>query len=60
MASTGKVHKRDGSLLPYLRRPAPGRLFLVGGKPGAARTPNVKEVTTFSEPATSTSPAARA
>ena len=60
MARTGKVHERDGSMLPYLRRPAIWRLFLVGGKAGAARTPNVKEVSTFSEPATSTSPAARA
>ena len=50
MARTGKVHKRDGSLVPYLRRPATWRLFLVGGKLGAARTPNVEEVTTFSEP----------
>ena len=27
MARTGKVHKRDGSMLPYLRRPALYRLF---------------------------------
>ena len=46
----GKVHQRDGSLFPYLRRPATWKLFLVGGKTGAARTPNVEEVTTFSEP----------
>ena len=50
MARTGKVHERAGSLIPYLRRPATWRLFLVGGKLGAARTPNVEEVTTFSEP----------
>ena len=49
MAKTGKVHKRDGSMVPYLIRPATWRLFLVGGKNGAARTPNVKEVTTFDQ-----------
>jgi glyoxylase-like metal-dependent hydrolase (beta-lactamase superfamily II) len=48
MARTGKVHKRDGSLLPYFRHPAIWKLFLVGGRNGAARTPNVKELTTFS------------
>ena len=34
-------------MLPYLIRPATWKLFLVGGKNGAARTPNVEEVTTF-------------
>ena len=30
MARTGKVHPRDGSMLPYLRRPAVWKLFYVG------------------------------
>src|SRR4051812_39140904 len=47
MATTGKQHKRDGSLLPYLRHPAVYKLFLAGGRNGAARTPKVGEVTTF-------------
>jgi glyoxylase-like metal-dependent hydrolase (beta-lactamase superfamily II) len=47
MARTGKVHKRDGSMVPYLWRPATWKLFVVGGKNGAARTPNVEQVTTF-------------
>ena len=47
MARTGKIHKRDGSLLPYLRHPALYKLFLVGGRAGAARTPNLQDVTTF-------------
>ena len=49
MARTGKVHKRDGSILPYLIRPATWRLFLVGGRNGAARTPNIETVTTFTD-----------
>jgi glyoxylase-like metal-dependent hydrolase (beta-lactamase superfamily II) len=49
MARTGKVHKRDGSMLPYLFRPATWRLFLVGGRNGAARTPKVEAVTTFTD-----------
>ena len=47
MARTGKIHKRDGSLLPYLRYPALYKLFLVAGRAGGARTPNVEVVTTF-------------
>jgi glyoxylase-like metal-dependent hydrolase (beta-lactamase superfamily II) len=47
MARTGKIHKRDGSLLPYLRHPALYKLFIVAGRNGAARTPNVEQVTTF-------------
>jgi glyoxylase-like metal-dependent hydrolase (beta-lactamase superfamily II) len=50
MARTGKVHKRDGSLLPYFRYPATWKLFYVGGKAGVGRTPNVTEMTTFNEP----------
>jgi glyoxylase-like metal-dependent hydrolase (beta-lactamase superfamily II) len=49
MARTGKAHKRDGSLLPYLFRPATLRLFYVGGKAGGARTPNIEELTTFTD-----------
>lgn len=48
MARTGKVGKR-GSLLPYLRYPALWKLFLVGGRLGAARTPKIGEVTTFTD-----------
>ena len=47
MAKTGKAHKRDGSMLPYLIRPATWRFFYVAGRNGGARTPNVKQVTTF-------------
>ena len=47
MARTGKTHKRDGSMLPYLRYPALYKLFLVAGRAGGARTPNVEVVTTF-------------
>lgn len=47
MARTGKVHKREGSMLPYLRYPALYKLFLVAGRNGGARTPNVEVVTTF-------------
>lgn len=47
MAKTGKTHPRDGSLLPYLRHPALYKLFLVAGRNGGARTPDVEAVTTF-------------
>src|SRR4051812_48496542 len=47
MARTGKTHKRDGSMLPYLVRPATWKLFYVGARNGGARTPHVTEVTTF-------------
>src|SRR4051812_27594628 len=49
MARTGKVHKRDGSILPYLRHAATWKLFYVGGRAGAARTPHVQELTTFAD-----------
>jgi glyoxylase-like metal-dependent hydrolase (beta-lactamase superfamily II) len=49
MAKTGKVHKRDGSLLPYLRHAATWRMFLVGARNGAAKTTKVQEVTTFTD-----------
>src|SRR3954454_20318742 len=38
MARTGKVHKREGSLLPYLRRPAVYRLFASAARNGGAKT----------------------
>jgi glyoxylase-like metal-dependent hydrolase (beta-lactamase superfamily II) len=47
MARTGTVHERESTLLPYLRYPALYKLFLVAGRNGAARTPDIAEVTTF-------------
>ncbi|MDA0182120.1 MBL fold metallo-hydrolase [Solirubrobacter phytolaccae] len=47
MAKTGKSHPREGSILPYLRYPALYKLFLVAGKSGGARTPDIEAVTTF-------------
>ena len=49
MARTGKTHARDGRMLPYLRHPAVYRLFFVAGRLGAARTPNITELTTFTD-----------
>jgi glyoxylase-like metal-dependent hydrolase (beta-lactamase superfamily II) len=49
MARTGKIHRREGSLVPYLWRPAVWRLFLVGGRLGAMRTPNVSVLTPFTD-----------
>jgi len=49
MARTGKVHKRAGSMLPYFRHPAVYKLFVVAGRLGAARTPNIAELETFTE-----------
>lgn len=47
MARTGKSHPRDGSMLPYLRHPALYKLFLVAGRNGGARTPDIEQLTTF-------------
>ena len=47
MARTGEVHERESTLLPYLRYPALYKLFLLAGRKGAARTPDIQEVTTF-------------
>ena len=47
MARTGKVHKRDGSMLPYLVRPATWKLFLAAGRNGGGRTPDIQELSTF-------------
>jgi glyoxylase-like metal-dependent hydrolase (beta-lactamase superfamily II) len=52
MARTGKPHKRDGSMLPYLRRPAAWKLLAAFARSGAARAPKIDEIATFpSEPA---------
>jgi glyoxylase-like metal-dependent hydrolase (beta-lactamase superfamily II) len=48
MARTGKVHPREGSMLPYLRHPAAWKLLAVGARNGAIKTPKVEELTTFS------------
>jgi glyoxylase-like metal-dependent hydrolase (beta-lactamase superfamily II) len=47
MARTGKVHKREGSALPYLRHPAVWRLLAMGVRNGALRPTKVSEVQTF-------------
>src|SRR3954454_10550827 len=49
MARTGKVHKRAGSLIPHLRRPATWKLLAVALRNGAAKTPKLTEVTTFTD-----------
>jgi len=49
MATTGKSHPREGTIVPYLRHPALYRLFLVAGKSGGARTPDIEAVTTFDD-----------
>jgi glyoxylase-like metal-dependent hydrolase (beta-lactamase superfamily II) len=51
-ARTGRQHKRDGSLLPYLRHPAAWRLFAAIARGGGGRPQKIDEVATFaSEPA---------
>jgi glyoxylase-like metal-dependent hydrolase (beta-lactamase superfamily II) len=45
LARTGKNHKRDGSLLPYLRYPATWKLLAMFVRAG--RPPKIAEVTTF-------------
>ena len=47
MARTGKSHPREGTILPYLRYPALYKLFLVAGRNGGARTPDIEQVTSF-------------
>ena len=47
MARTGKQHKRDGSMLPYLRHPAAWKLFMAFARSGGARPPKIEEVATF-------------
>jgi glyoxylase-like metal-dependent hydrolase (beta-lactamase superfamily II) len=46
-ARTGKAHKRDGSMLPYLRHPAAWKLFMMFARSGGARPPKIEEVATF-------------
>jgi glyoxylase-like metal-dependent hydrolase (beta-lactamase superfamily II) len=47
MARTGKAHKRDGSMLPYLRHPAAWKLLAKFARSGAARPPKIEEVAPF-------------
>jgi glyoxylase-like metal-dependent hydrolase (beta-lactamase superfamily II) len=49
MARTGKAHKREGSMLPYLLRPAPYKLLWSGARNGGAKPTKIAEVTTFTE-----------
>jgi len=49
MARTGKVHPREGSMFPYFRHPAAWKLMAVGARNGAFKTPNVEEVSTFTD-----------
>lgn len=49
MARTGKAHKRDGSALPYLARPALWRFLAMGARNGGLRTTKVGEVQTFTD-----------
>jgi glyoxylase-like metal-dependent hydrolase (beta-lactamase superfamily II) len=49
MARTSKVHKRDGSLLPYLRRPAVWKLLAMGVRNGAVKPTKIGELTTFTD-----------
>ena len=47
LARTGSIHKRDGSMLPYLRHPAAWRLIAELMRGGAMRYPKIAEVRTF-------------
>jgi glyoxylase-like metal-dependent hydrolase (beta-lactamase superfamily II) len=49
MAHTAKVHKRDGSLLPYLRRRAVWKLLAMGVRNGALKPAKIGELTTFAD-----------
>jgi glyoxylase-like metal-dependent hydrolase (beta-lactamase superfamily II) len=49
MARTAKVHTRDGSLLPYLRRPAVWKLLAMGVRNGAVKPTKIGELTTFTD-----------
>ncbi len=49
IARTGKLHKRDGSLLPYLRHPAAWKLLAMFVRSGDLRYPKIAEVATFTE-----------
>ena len=47
MAKTGKAHRRDGSMLPYLRHPAVYKFFASAARAGGMKTTKVQELTTF-------------
>ena len=47
MARTGKAHKREGSMVPYLRHAAVWKFFAMGARNGGLKTTKVGEVTTF-------------
>src|SRR4051794_26234868 len=47
MARTGKNHKRDGSLLPYLRHTATWRLLAMFVRSGAVKPPKIADVRSF-------------
>ena len=47
IARTGTNHKREGSLLPYLRHPAAWRTILALSRGGAVKYPKIAEVQTF-------------
>ena len=49
MARTASQHRREGSMLPYLRRPAPYRLLLSGARNGGAKPTKIGAVTTFAD-----------
>src|SRR5262245_23499883 len=46
-ARTGKSHKREGSLLPYLRHPAAWKLIVHLARGGGAKPTKIAEVRTF-------------
>jgi glyoxylase-like metal-dependent hydrolase (beta-lactamase superfamily II) len=47
MARTGKPHKRDGSMLSYLRYPAMWKLLGAFARSGGMRPPKIESVTPF-------------
>jgi glyoxylase-like metal-dependent hydrolase (beta-lactamase superfamily II) len=49
MARTGKVHKREGSVLPYLRHRAALKLFAMGARNGGLKPAKVGAVETFTD-----------
>jgi glyoxylase-like metal-dependent hydrolase (beta-lactamase superfamily II) len=48
MARTGKPHKRERGMLPYLRHRAARRLLVSAARSGGMRTTKIAQVTTFS------------
>jgi glyoxylase-like metal-dependent hydrolase (beta-lactamase superfamily II) len=49
MARTAKPQERERSMLPYLRRRATWRLLVMAIRAGAAKTPKIPTLTTFTE-----------